>query len=145
IDGELCKKDSDCCGANLGSGLPGAGNVTCAKVQPTDPVGVCRNPSGCDPEGDTCRNIGDSCSLSQRNDCCAAAGANGMCVLDPLGVPRCLGVASCQSTGATCASSADCCNAAPCIPDGNGVPRCALSCSANGGPCTAHADCCQGL
>jgi hypothetical protein len=148
INGDLCHDDSDCCGG-AGSGLPGDGNVQCLRENPTDPVGICRNPMSCNPEGDVChyQNYGNSCgNSSARNDCCGAVGNSGVCQLDPLGVPRCFGLGtSCQQVGDTCAFSGDCCDGAPCVPDDNGVLRCGASqCVPQGGNCSSTADCCNG-
>jgi len=147
IDGDLCHKDSDCCGA-AGSGLPGDGNVVCLKDNATDPVGVCRNPTGCDPEGDVChyKNYATCGNSSARNDCCAGPGNSGICQLDTLGVPRCNGLGTmCQMTGQTCSYNGDCCNGLPCVPDMNGILHCGASqCQMNGATCTNSADCCNG-
>src|SRR6266545_972264 len=53
IDGDLCVRDQDCCGND--KSLPTSGkNVQCVRESPSDPVGVCRNPMGCSPEGNVC-------------------------------------------------------------------------------------------
>lgn len=147
VDGDLCRKDSDCCGG-AGSMLPGDGNVACVKQRATDPTGVCRNPMSCNPEGDVChyKTYGTCGNSSARNDCCGAPGNSGVCQLDGLGVPRCYGLGTtCRMSGETCAFSGDCCNGLPCVPDGNGILHCgAAACVAMGGMCTATADCCNG-
>src|SRR5262249_44255672 len=155
-DGNLCEHDSDCCGA-AGTGLPGAGHVTCQKANPSDLVGLCRNPMGCNPEGNVCHfnQTTYACNepvSSARNDCCGAPGNSGVCQLDPLGVPRCYGLGTmCRQAGETCASSADCCNGVPCIADSMGVLHCLTppdggpACSPAEGSCTTAADCCPGL
>jgi hypothetical protein len=164
IDGDLCRQDSDCCGA-AGTGLPGDGNVTCQKSSPDAPVGICRNPMSCNPEGDVCHymNYSGCGTSSARNDCCAAPGNSGVCQLDALGVPRCYGFGdSCRDGGETCAFSGDCCGGVPCIPDQTGQLRCLTisddggvtgdggpidagpACSPPGGKCTIAADCCPG-
>jgi hypothetical protein len=146
IDGDLCYQDSDCCGAT-GSGLPGAGNVVCLRQNAGDPVGVCRNPVGCDPEGDVChyKDYSTCGNSSARNDCCGAPGNSGVCELDSLGVPRCYGITACVDSGAHCAFSGDCCNGLPCVPDGTGNFVCGQSaCQMNGQTCTNSSDCCNG-
>jgi hypothetical protein len=145
INGDLCKTDGDCCGA-AGTGLPGDGHVTCLREHPNDPVGICRNPQACNPEGDVChyKNYNTCGNSSARNDCCGAVGNSGVCQLDALGVPRCYGLAACHQTGDTCAFSGDCCNGAPCIPDNTGALHCSAACSPKGGTCTSAADCCSG-
>jgi hypothetical protein len=148
VDGDICRKDSDCCGAP-GTGLPGDGHVTCLKVNATDPTGICRNPNACNPEGDVChyQNYQTCGNSSARADCCGGLGAqSGVCKLDALGVPRCFGLGtSCQMTGQTCAYSGDCCNGAPCVPDMNGVLHCGgTMCQPKGGMCTNDVDCCSG-
>jgi len=148
VNGDTCHQDSDCCGA-AGTGLPGSGNVVCAKNLPTDPVGVCRNPMSCNPEGDVChyQNYMTCDNSNARNDCCACISGKDCCQLDALGIPRCnaLGTTMCVQAGDQCAYSGDCCNGAPCVPDMNGVLRCALSaCVSMGGMCTNSADCCDG-
>jgi len=147
VDGDICRTDTDCCGA-AGTGLPGDGNVTCLKQVATDPTGVCRNPISCNPEGDVCQyqNYATCGNSSARNDCCAAPGNSGVCQLDGLGVPRCYGLGTkCRMSGETCSFAGDCCNGLPCVPDGNGILHCgAAACVAMGGMCTATADCCNG-
>jgi hypothetical protein len=144
IDGDLCTKDTDCCGA-AGSGLPGDGNVIC-EIQAGFAVGICRNPTGCNPEGDVCHYMNYACSISSaRNDCCGAPGNSGACQLDKLGVPRCHTVAACVDPGGSCAFDGDCCNGAHCVPDASGRLVCQTACSAARGACTVDADCCSGL
>jgi hypothetical protein len=152
VNGDLCRKDGDCCGA-AGTGLPGDGNVTCEK-EPGADIGICRNPRGCNPEANVCHYKDYVCGgSSARNDCCAAVGNSGVCQLDTLGVPRCYGLGTaCRNPGETCAMASDCCDNIPCIPDAAGVLRCAIPpdgggpvCSPQGGPCTINADCCVGL
>jgi hypothetical protein len=149
IDGDLCRKDSDCCGAP-GTGLPGDGNVHC-EIQPGFTIGICRNPTGCNPEGNVCHYKNYQCSISSaRNDCCGALGVNTDCTLDAVGVPRCHTIGTCKNPGEQCAFSGDCCNGIPCVPDSSGVLRCNTSGGDGGvcvpvtGPCTTDADCCSG-
>jgi hypothetical protein len=150
VNGDLCRKSSDCCGA-AGTGLPGDGNVVC-DIAPGQAIGICRNPTGCNPEGDVCHYQNYACSISAaRNDCCAAPGNSGVCQLDALGVPRCNGLGgTCRKTGETCASAADCCNGVPCVPDATGALRCTEMpdggpvCRMPGQSCTINADCCSG-
>ena len=147
IDGDLCRADTDCCGGP-GTGLPGEGHVTCVREHASDPVGVCRNPQACNPEGDVChyKDYATCGNSSARNDCCGGLGNSGVCQLDTLGVPRCYGLGTmCRNTGDTCAYSGDCCNGNPCIPDQNGALHCSGSCSNTSGTCTSSADCCNGL
>jgi hypothetical protein len=152
VDGDLCRQDTDCCGA-AGTGLPGDGNVHC-EIATGQKIGICRNPMGCNPEGNVCHYKDYACSISSaRNDCCAAPGNSGECQLDALGVPRCHGFGtSCRNGGDTCAFTGDCCNGAPCVPDSVGQLRCLTStpdggvaCSSQGGSCTINADCCRSL
>jgi hypothetical protein len=144
IDGDLCTKDTDCCGA-AGSGLPGDGNVTC-EIMPGFHVGICRNPTGCNPEGNVCHFMNYACSISSaRNDCCGAPGNSGACQLDKLGVPRCHAIGACVSGGGTCAYDDDCCDNGHCVPGPGGSLVCQTSCSMSSGACTVDADCCSGL
>jgi hypothetical protein len=147
VNGDLCHTADDCCGGP-DSGVPGAGNVMCLKDNPTDPVGVCRNPMSCNPEGNVChyqtyKTCGNS---SARADCCNGLGANaGVCQLDALGVPRCYGFGSgCQMAGSSCAFSGDCCNGNPCLPNGSGYTCGSGSCQMMGSGCTQTSDCCNG-
>jgi hypothetical protein len=150
VNGDLCRKNSDCCGAD-GTGLPGEGNVTC-EIEQGKQVGICRNPLSCDPQGDVCHYKDYVCgSSSARNNCCAGVGNSGVCQLDALGVPRCNGLGTtCRFAGETCASAADCCDGVPCVPDSSGTLRClehpdgGTSCVPQGGGCTINADCCVG-
>jgi hypothetical protein len=149
VNGDLCRKDSDCCGGK-GSGLPGDGNVTC-EIATGQAVGICRNPRGCNPEANVCHFKDYACSISSaRNDCCGAVGNSGVCQLDTLGVPRCYGLAECRKPGESCASAADCCNSVPCIPDATGALKCLQppdggpACSPAGGNCSITGDCCTG-
>jgi len=126
-------------------------NVQCVKQNPTDPVGICRNPMGCSPEGNVCYKKDYACSISTApNNCCGAVGDPTACVLDPLGVPRCHGIGTCRKGGETCAFTGDCCNNVPCVPDDTGQLRClnvpdgGTICVPAGGNCTVTADCCRG-
>ena len=152
INGDLCRKTSDCCGA-AGTGLPGDGHVTCEIAAGAD-VGICRNPMACNPEGDVCHyKSALVCGISSAPaDCCGALGSKGgACVPDALGVPRCYAGGACKKGGETCAYSADCCDGVPCVPDASGVLRClsvppgSPPCVASTGGCTTDADCCSGL
>ena len=120
VNGDLCRKDSDCCGA-AGTGLPGDGNVVC-EIDAGKALGICRNPRSCNPQGNVCHFKNYTCSVSSaRNDCCAGVGNSGVCQLDMLGVPRCNGLGTtCLQGGAFCSSAMDCCNQMPCVPDGTG-------------------------
>jgi hypothetical protein len=152
IDGDLCRKDSDCCGAK-GSGVPGDGNVVC-EIQAGQTIGICRNPTGCNPEGNVCHFKNYVCDISSaRNDCCGALGSASDCALDAVGVPRCHTIGQCRNAGEACAYSGDCCNGAPCVPDANGALHCGVPgatgpdagvCVPVSGPCTTNADCCGG-
>ncbi len=159
VNGDLCRKDSDCCGA-AGTGLPGDGNVTC-EIDTGKAIGICRNPKSCNPQGNVCHykeDNGYTCTVSSaRNDCCAAVGNSGVCQLDVLGIPRCNGLGTtCIAGGGTCSSAMDCCNQMPCVPDGTGLLRCynppgtgvdggvPSSCVPAGGPCSINGDCCKG-
>jgi hypothetical protein len=158
--GDLCGKDSDCCGGDAPSGLPGAGLVKCVPDPAHPQIGICgmANPGNCpnneptckntcQPEGDVCHFLGNGgCSSNSfPNNCCSAPGNKGLCQLDKAGVPRCYGLGMCVPTGGTCASSADCCNGVPCVPDGTGHLHCGtMSCVPTSGTCTTTADCCAG-
>jgi hypothetical protein len=154
ITGDLCRKDSDCCGGTNDTTLPGYGNVICEKEAGAD-VGLCRNPSNgsspggaCNPQGNICHYQNYSCDISSaRADCCGGLGdKGGVCQLDPLGIPRCNGLGNtCRNSGETCASTDDCCNNIPCVPDATGQLRCGASaCQKSGGSCTINGDCCPG-
>jgi hypothetical protein len=159
VTGDLCTKDTDCCGGDATSGLPGAGNGSC-KLEAGAKIGICINPSNggtnaCNPEGNVCHYLQDqdyTCSSSAaRSDCCGEETPKWtMCKLDGLGVPRCLGVGDCKVASETCASAADCCDKAPCVPDATGALRCLApptdgpNCVPSDGACTINADCCPG-
>jgi hypothetical protein len=163
VMGDLCHKDSDCCGGDatqLGK-IPGAGLVKCIPDPIHPQIGTCSDPNpgncppglscgnACVPEGAAChyKLTGVGCpSNSTRNDCCEATGNKGQCQLDKLGIPRCYGLGACVPAGGDCASSADCCNNLPCVPDAAGHLKCgAAPCVPQGGVCTTTADCCAGM
>jgi len=149
VTGDLCTKDTDCCGGDPNSGLPGAGHVTC-QIPDGLHVGICRNPKACNPEGNVCHFKDYACSISSaRADCCGDLGAKGSCALDALGVPRCYGIGACREAGESCASAADCCNNVPCTPDASGKLTCSNvgtgpKCVPAGNSCTIDGDCCPG-
>ena len=156
VNGDLCRQDSDCCGAT-GTGLPGDGNVVC-QIDSGKALGICRNPRGCNPQGNVCHFKNYVCDISSaRNDCCAGVGNSGVCQIDMLGVPRCNGLGTtCRQGNETCSSAMDCCNQMPCVPDGAGLLHCysppistfdggvPSSCVPAGGPCSINGDCCVG-
>ncbi len=142
VMGDLCREDTDCCGVD-GTGLPGEGNVRCLKAAPDDPIGICRSPTGCSPQGNVCHYQDYVCSISSsRNNCCGATGESGRCA------PHATGALVCGGTGVLCQPGAvegDECES--CLLDPFGVPRCnALGeCRAAGETCATAADCCEGL
>jgi hypothetical protein len=151
VDGDTCHATSDCCGAP-GTNLPGAGEVQCigdsggTVPNAQDTIGICRNPTGCDPEGDTCHYLNYTCgNSSKRNDCCACISGKQCCVLDALGAPRCNAITTCVMPGGQCAFAGDCCNGEPCVPNGQGQLVCGASCVNTSGMCTNTGDCCNGL
>jgi hypothetical protein len=152
VEGDLCRTNADCCGGDPNSGLPGAGNVTCM-IAPGAPVGYCSGPNGCRPEGDTCHYLNYACGNSTKaDDCCPPNGKQGVCQLDPEGVPRCRGVGACVASGGACSNDLDCCapdgGTTPCVPGPNGTLVCGQApgqCQMNGSTCTVNADCCSGL
>lgn len=163
VEGDLCHKDSDCCGGDPLSGLPGAGLVRCEP----DPVyggriGTCGGPrasncpdgtdsckNSCNPEGNVCHYtntaICEGATTSQRNDCCACISGKECCKLDRTGIPRCNALEACVAVGGSCAFSGDCCEGLPCVPDAiTGRLTCGAKCVPMGGLCTTNADCCVG-
>jgi hypothetical protein len=167
VQGDLCRKDTDCCGGESpDSGILGAGKVTCT-IAAGSSIGYCSMPGTggnggvCVPEGDTCHytaGTGDggyACpSSSTRADCCGPQTPKFLaCMLDKLGVPRCLaygltdgGVSGCREPASTCATAADCCNGNPCVPNTTGQLECAATaCIPTAGACTSTADCCAGI
>jgi hypothetical protein len=163
IQGDLCHKDSDCCGGDALSGLPGAGLVKC-ELDPTygSRIGTCGGPvasncpngtdtckNSCNPEGNVCHwtntAVCEGSTTSKRNDCCACISGKECCQLDPTGIPRCNALAACVPVGGNCAFSGDCCNHEPCLPDPiTGHLTCGSTCVPLGGLCTTNADCCIG-
>lgn len=163
VEGDLCHQDSDCCGGDPRSGMPGAGLVRCEP----DPVygariGTCGGPRAsncpdgtdtckhsCNPEGNVCHYtdtaICAGATTSQRNDCCACISGKECCKLDRTGIPRCNALEACVPVGGSCAFSGDCCNGLPCVPDPvTGRLTCGATCVPMGGLCTTNADCCVG-
>jgi hypothetical protein len=146
VTGEICQSDTDCCGGDPQSGLPGAGNSACDRAAGAD-LGVCRNAMGCSPQGNVCHMVDYACSVSAAANKCCDGPSLGACELDALGMPRCTGLgAGCVAAGSACASSADCCGGSPCTTDGSGVLRCrSETCAGEGTSCTVAGDCCAGL
>lgn len=144
--GELCASDLDCCGGDAGSGLPGAGNVTCNKDEGDD-FGVCRNALSCSPQGNACHIQNYECGVSAAaSKCCSSDGAEGVCLLDGDGIPRCNGLgSSCVLEGDSCAISDDCC-VGSCLPNESGLLRCSerTACLIEAERCTATSECCPG-
>lgn len=122
--GEICRTDAECCGGDLESGLPGAGNVSC-EIAEGESVGICRNAISCSPQGNACHYADYACTISAAsNRCCDGDGAEGECVLDEQGIPRCSGLGeSCQATGEACAMARDCCEGS-CAQTAQGQYRC---------------------
>jgi hypothetical protein len=159
VYGDLCRKDSDCCGGEAAdAGLPGAGRVQCQPIPGAGGIGFCGHPNGmaCDPEGNVCHFKNYACNnSSDRNDCCACISSKGCCQLDPLGIPRCNAInpadgGTCVPAGGNCSFSGDCCGGLPCVPDSTGQLKCGVgtdggTCVPKGGPCTSTADCCPGV
>jgi hypothetical protein len=164
VVGDICSKDTDCCGGPVGG--PGAGNVTCVLDTGTmPPVGRCRNPLSCNPEGDVCGGTGSG-QVNARQDCCDCAPPKfNCCKPDANGVHRCYGTPAgttacktgytgvapcCIAAGQQCTFASECCGGAPCVPDAMGTLRCLAmtpmgpTCVAKGGVCTSSSDCCAG-
>jgi hypothetical protein len=164
VQGDLCRSNSDCCGGDSTSGLPGAGLVQCEP----DPVygarvGTCGGPrasncpggidtckNSCNPEGNVCHYqdtaICQGAVTSKRNDCCACIAGKDCCQLDRAGIPRCNALAACVPVGEACAFADECCNHAPCLPDpATGKLTCGSSCARIGEACTTNGDCCTGM
>jgi hypothetical protein len=164
VEGDLCRADTDCCGGDPRSGLPGAGLVRCEP----DPIygsriGKCGGPkaSNCNPKTDVCSNacnpegnvchyketaICEGATTSKRNDCCACISGKDCCQLDRAGIPRCNALDTCVPAGGFCSFSGECCDNLPCVPDPvTGQLVCGASCVPLGGPCTTNADCCTGM
>jgi hypothetical protein len=145
--GDLCTKDTDCCGA-MGVPSPPAPNGKFVQCQITPPaiVGICSLAGrSCEPNGAVCKLKTMSCNATC--DCCAGnCETMDTCKQDNDGVPRCAN-AQCGDAGSGCASSADCCNGAPCVPNPSGNPPYVCSggsCVSCGGACTNNSDCCPG-
>src|SRR5262249_3161274 len=121
--GEICAKDTDCCGAK---GLPNGdtANIHCSKA-PGANLGRCDNGTACTPAGGICRLQTVECNANA--NCCAGnVLQKNTCKQDNLGIPRCLAAElNCADpstyTGKACSSSADCCNL-PCVPNPAGTP-----------------------
>lgn len=169
VTNNLCMRDEDCCGGDPKSGLPGAGNVTCSMAAGTSPpLGTCRNPQGCNPQGGVCglkSGVTAACT-NAREDCCDCQPPKAQCCKpDAIGVPRCYGGSTttcptgytgkepcCIHGGERCTFSAECCNGVPCVPGSDGILRCMFApdgggpvCVSSGGACTTTGDCCTGM
>lgn len=139
--GEVCTEDFQCCAGTVNTNVP----PICLPPDPSvDNVRRCENPPGCVDPGEMCAAGGSGAS----NNCCVAKSRG--CTPTGLGVSRCNDCdlsdpACCLDVGEECEFSEQCCNGKPCIPDMNGIPRCASNCASEGALCTAHGDCCLGL
>jgi hypothetical protein len=164
VQGDLCRQDSDCCGGDVTSGLPGAGLIKC-ELDPVygSRIGTCGGPrasncpngtptckNSCNPEGDICHftdtAVCQGATTSKRDDCCACISSKECCQLDPTGIPRCNALAACVLVGGNCSFSGECCNHAPCLPDpATGRLTCGSTCARLGEECTTNGDCCTGM
>lgn len=164
VQGDLCRKDSDCCGGDATSGLPGAGLIKC-EPDPTfgARIGTCGTPkaSNCPNGASTCKNAcnpeGNVCHYKQtlvcaggltnvRNDCCDCIASKECCQPDVTGIPRCNSLAACVPVGGHCSFSGECCNQEPCLPDPvTGSLTCGSACVPLGGTCSTNGDCCTGM
>lgn len=157
--GELCVRDTDCCGGDPASGLPGSGesDAFCERESADDVFGRCKS-QRCTPQGDVCQLNGGLCDESSQlpSNCCPT-NANpsnpnwqkGECEYDPLGIPRCNGFADdyCVPEGGSCSQTGDCCDERPCVPDAddNNRLKCGTkACNEDGDTCTTNSDCCVG-
>ena len=145
--GEICASDDECCGGSPDSGLPGAGNASCVMADGAS-FGVCRNAMSCSPQGNVCHLQDYACSVSSAsNRCCDGENANGSCILDEAGIPRCSGLSdTCLPAGTSCAMNEDCCENR-CLPDASGLLTCLSTdeCASQSSACTTSSDCCDGL
>lgn len=158
--GELCQRDTDCCGGDDEAGLPGSDSSQsfCERENEGDVFGRCKS-QACTPQGDVCQLNGGLCSESTQlpSNCCPT-NANpdnpdwqrGSCEFDTLGIPRCNGFTDdyCVPEGGSCSSTSDCCDNRPCVPDpnDNGRLKCGENeCMESEEGCTTNADCCSGL
>ena len=167
VVGDICSKDTDCCGGPVGG--PGSGNVTCVvEAGTTPPVGRCRNPLSCNPEGDVCGGTGTG-KVNARQDCCDCAPPKFNCCKpdsNKKGASMLRNADRYQRmqdgihwncavlySGRTAVlrsrpSAAPACRA---FPDSQGTLRCLTppptgpACVASGGVCTSPSDCCPGL
>jgi len=164
VQGDLCRRDSDCCGGDASSGLPGAGLIKC-EPDPTygSRIGTCGGPqasncpngeptckNSCNPEGNVCHFketavcAGDITNV--RNNCCACVPDKECCQLDATGIPRCNTLDACVPAGGNCSFSGECCDHQPCLPDPvTGKLTCGSTCVPLGGACTTNGDCCVGM
>jgi hypothetical protein len=141
--GESCITDSDCCGFSPEGGT----SVTCSMINACG-VGICSNPTGCQPNGSVCHLAGATSCNVPCSCCSGSCSLANPCRPDNMGVPRCA-APTCLPGGSTCATSADCCNT-PCVPSSPDAGLTSMtcypvSCVPTGGPCTTYADCCSGL
>src|SRR5690606_7378499 len=71
--GELCVRDTDCCGGDPSSGLPGSGesDAFCERENADDVFGRCKS-QRCTPQGDVCQLKEGLCSESSQlpSNCC---------------------------------------------------------------------------
>ena len=157
--GELCVRDTDCCGGDPASGLPGSGesDAFCERESADDVFGRCKS-QRCTPQGDVCQLNGGLCSESSQlpSNCCPTNSnpsnpnwKKGECEYDPLGIPRCNGFDDdyCVPEGGSCSQTGDCCDGRPCVPDpdDNNRLKCGTkACNEDGDTCTTNADCCIG-
>jgi hypothetical protein len=169
---------SCCGGSPVGTVVCGTSNNRCDNGQACrapgticgKPVDAAGNPVRL-PDGGTF-------TVSSETNCCnginLAGGYDRTCRLDQVGVPRCFGcppqyinaqgkcvppagtcpngldgtAGCCLPAGNTCEFADQCCGGSACVPDGNGVRRCAAAntCKAVGTTCDPNAsgECCNG-
>jgi len=144
-------------GAAPDAGLPACGGACCSRLcAPYGPTGVliCQPATGCHVVGDLCM---------QDSDCCGSAGlpgGSGMPVTCDITPPSVVGICQnpmgckpdgdvCRLASMSCNASCDCCSGNchqdTCVPDLDGVPRCAGACVGAGQACASSASCCNGL
>ena len=117
IDGDLCRKDSDCCGGK-GSMAPGDGNVNLRDLPQGLPWDFVETRPAVTPRATSAiTRTTPARSPARATTAAEPRGTRTPASSTPSVSPRCHALDKCVEAGGVCAFTGDCCNASPCVPD----------------------------